>query len=51
MKTAVIRSREITVENLDDYLPNETTEIVNGGAKGVDTSAKNYANEHHIKLT
>ena len=44
MKVAVIGSRGLTVENLKDYLPKETTEIVSGGAKGIDTGAKNYAN-------
>ena len=49
MKVAVIGSRGLTVENLKDYLPKETTEIVSGGAKGIDTGAKNYANAHGIK--
>lgn len=40
MKVAVIGSRDYIVENLGDYLPKETTEIVSGGAKGVDTCAK-----------
>ena len=41
----------MTVENLGKYLPPETTEIVSGGAKGVDTSAREYAIANHIKLT
>jgi len=51
MKVAVIGSRGIAVQNLGDYLPSECTEIVSGGAKGVDTSAKKYAEAHGIKLT
>ena len=51
MKVAVIGSRNLTVENIGDYLPNETTEIVSGGAKGIDTSAKEYAIANSIKLT
>lgn len=51
MKVAVIGSRNLTVENIGDYLPNETTEIVSGGAKGIDTSAKEYAVANSIKLT
>ena len=39
MKVAVIGSRGLTVPDLDKYLPPDTTEIVSGGAKGVDTSA------------
>ncbi|MBQ2724426.1 MAG: DUF2493 domain-containing protein [Clostridia bacterium] len=51
MKVAVIGSREIRIENLQDYLPQDTTEIVSGGAKGVDTCAKEYALAHGIPLT
>ena len=51
VKVAVIGSRNLTVPNLGDYLPNECTEIISGGAKGVDTSAREYAEAHGIKLT
>ena len=51
MKVAVIGSRGLTVPNLGKYLPPETTEIVSGGARGVDTSAREYAHAHGIKLT
>lgn len=51
MKTAIIGSRGLTVNDLGEYLPDGTTEIVSGGAKGIDTCAKNYALAHNIKLT
>lgn len=51
MKVAVIGSRGLTVSDLGRYLPENTTEIVSGGAKGVDTSAREYALAHGIKLT
>ena len=51
MKVAVIGSRTLTIENLGDYLPQSTTEIVSGGARGIDTSARNYAKARGIKLT
>ena len=51
MKVAVIGSRGIKLDNLGDYLPDDLTEIVSGGAKGVDTTAREYATEHGIKLT
>lgn len=51
MKVAVIGSRGLTVSDLDGYLPENTTEIVSGGAKGVDTSAREYAKKNGIKLT
>ena len=51
MKVAVIGSRGLTVDNLEKYLPPETTEIISGGAKGIDTCAKEYAAANNIKLT
>ncbi len=51
MKVAVIGSRGIKLDNLGDYLPDDLTEIVSGGAKGVDTTAREYATENGIKLT
>ena len=51
MKTAVIGSRNLTVEHMETYLPLETDEIVSGGAKGIDQCAKRYAEQHKIKLT
>ena len=51
MKTAVIGSRGITDINLETYLPEGTDEIVSGGAKGVDTLAREYAVQHGIRLT
>ncbi len=51
MKVGVIGSRGLTVDNLEQYLPENTTEIVSGGAKGIDTCAREYAISHGIKLT
>lgn len=51
MKVAVIGSRGLSVSNLRDFLPENTTEIISGGAKGVDTSAREYAIAHGIKIT
>ena len=51
MKVAVIGSRGLLVERLEDYLPEGVTEIVSGGARGVDTCAKNYALSRGLKLT
>ena len=31
-----------------NYIPNETTEIISGGAKGIDTLAEKYADENNI---
>ena len=51
MKVAVIGSRKLQVNNLEDYLPDGVTEIVSGGARGIDTCARRYARLHGIKLT
>ena len=51
MKVAVIGSRGLTVDDLGRYLPQDVTEIVSGGARGIDTCAKEYAQTHGIPLT
>ena len=51
MKVAVIGSRSIISFALEDFLPEGVTEIVSGGAKGVDTVARNYANANGLLLT
>ncbi len=51
MKIAIIGSRNVKFINLDEYLLRNITEIVSGGAKGVDTCAKEYAEKNNIKLT
>lgn len=49
MKVAIVGSRNLTVD-LKKFLPENIKEIVSGGAKGIDTFAKNYALENNIKL-
>lgn len=51
MKVAVIGSRSLVVSDLERYLPEDTDEIVSGGAYGVDDCAGKYALAHGIKLT
>ena len=51
MKVAVIGSRGLQVSDLERYLPEGTQEIVSGGARGVDTSARAYAKRSGMKLT
>ena len=50
MKVAVIGSRNIAIDNLGDYLPDGTTELVSGGAKGIDTCAREYAEKCGIPI-
>ncbi len=51
MKVAIVGSRNLSVSDLGKYLPTDTTEIVSGGARGIDSCARNYAVENGIKLT
>ena len=51
MKISVIVSRGLVINDLGKYLPANVTEIVSGGAKGIDTCAKEYALSNGIKLT
>ena len=50
MKIAIVGSRNITVNNIEDYIF-ECDEIVSGGAKGVDACAAEYAKENGLKFT
>ena len=51
MKLAIIGSRGLWVEDMGAYLPPGVTELVSGGAKGIDTCAREYALSHGLKLT
>ena len=51
MKVAIVGSRNVIVDNLQNYLPENITEIVSGGAKGVDSSAKEFALKNNIPIT
>ena len=51
MKVAVVGSRTLDVDDLGKYLPPETTEIVTGGAMGIDRSAAKYAKKAGLTLS
>lgn len=50
MKIAVIGSRDLNIDTLEPYLPDTATEIVSGGARGVDAAARKYAMQHGLPL-
>ncbi len=51
LKLAIIGSRSlVNLTDLGDVLPEGVSEIVSGGARGVDSAAAAYAKEHGIKL-
>ena len=51
MKIAVVGSRGLSVKDLAQYLPAYATELVSGGAKGIDACAREYACQTGMKLT
>lgn len=51
MKVAVIGSRSLAVRDIGEFIPKETTEIVSGGARGIDSCAAVYARKMGLKLT
>lgn len=51
MKVAIVGSRGLIMDDFAPYLPEGTTEIVSGGAKGIDRCAAAYAVEHGLLLT
>ena len=51
MKVAVIGSRGLSVEDFSPYLPPDTTELVSGGAKGIDQCVARYAQAHQIQYS
>ena len=51
MKVAIVGSRGLEFNDFSPYLPEEVTEIVSGGARGIDQCARRYARAHGLKLT
>ena len=51
MKLAIVGSRTIKINHLELYLSEDVTEIVSGGANGVDRCAKEFAIDNNIKYT
>ena len=51
MKVAVIGSRSFASYPLEEVIPPDATEIISGGARGVDTLAREYARAHGIPCT
>ena len=50
MRVAVVGSRSLSVKDLGEFLPEGVSEILSGGARGVDASAKEYAEAKGIPL-
>lgn len=51
MKVAIVGSRGLGLQDFSPYLPEGASEIVSGGAKGIDRCAAAYAVAHGLTLT
>ena len=50
MKLAIIGSRNLQINNIEQYITDDITEIVSGGAKGIDSCARDFALSKGIAL-
>lgn len=48
MKVAIIGSRNLTNVEISKYIPENVTEIISGGARGIDTLAEEWADKNGI---
>ena len=51
MKLAIIGSRGLCIGDLSPFVPENVSEIVSGGARGIDACAAEYAQKNNIPLT
>ena len=51
MRVAIVGSRTLSIDDFYDYLPDNTTEVISGGARGIDTCARVYCTLNGIKIT
>jgi len=50
MKVAIVGSRGLNFDIPEYCIPENTDQIISGGAKGIDRKAREYAQKHHIEL-
>ena len=50
MKAAIVGSRSLEPELPTELIGTDMKQIISGGARGIDTSARNYAKKHHIQI-
>ena len=51
MKIAVVGSRSLNADIPEGIIPDNVTMIYSGAAKGIDISARRYAEKHRITIT
>lgn len=50
MRVAIVGSRKLNFPIPESCIPKNTTQIISGGARGIDTSARRYAQKHNIQI-
>lgn len=50
MKAAIVGSRSLEPELPAELIGTDYTQIISGGARGIDRSARHYAEKHHIQI-
>ncbi len=50
MKIAIAGSRSIDVPIPEGIIPDNATQIISGGARGIDTRAREYALSHRVQI-
>ena len=51
MKVAIVGSRSLKNVDIAKFIPEQTTEIITGGAVGIDTLAEKWADKNRISKT
>ncbi|MBQ8502836.1 MAG: hypothetical protein IJ491_00990 [Clostridia bacterium] len=51
MKVAIVGERDSKIYNLNEVIPENTSEVLSGGARGIDICAKEYAISGGIKYS
>lgn len=50
MKAAIVGSRSLEIELPSEVIGTDYAQIISGGARGIDRSARHYAEKHHIQI-
>lgn len=50
MKAAIVGSRSLEIELPSELIGTDYAQIISGGARGIDRSARHYAEKNHIQI-
>ena len=51
MKAAIVGSRSLEIELPSELIGTDYAQIISGGARGIDRSARHYAEKNHIQIS